>query len=130
MEELIKYFDFFSIKFNFYTNNQPRYRNVFGGKMNLFYIIICIIIFIEFSYQDLFKLKPITSISEIYASTQKIDNANKEKIWIPFRLTTYEEKFIDHRGILYILPYYIEGKFNNMTGMEFKYHLLRYKLCK
>ena len=118
MEELIKYFDFFTIKFIFYTNNQPRYRNVFGGIMNLFY-----------SYQDLFKLKPTTSISEIYASTQKIVNANKEKIWIPFRLTTYEEKFIDHRGILYILPYYIEGKFNNITGMEFKYHLLSYKLC-
>jgi len=129
MKEIIKYFDFFTIKFNFYTNNQPRYRNVFGGIMNIIYIIICIIIFIEFSYQDLIKLKPTTSISEIYTSTQKKVNANKEKIWIPFRLTTYEEKFIDHRGILYILPYYIEGKLNNITGMKFNYRLLRYKLC-
>jgi len=110
MKELIKYLDFFSIKFNFYTNKQPRFRNVFGGIMNLIYLIICILIFFEFSYQDLFKLKPTISMSEIYTSTQKNVNANKEKIWIPFRVTTYEEKFIDHRGILYILPYYIEGK--------------------
>jgi len=80
MKELIKYFDFYTIKFNFYTNNQPRFRNAFGGIMNLIYLFICIIIFIELSYQDLFKLKPITSISEIYSSTQKIVNINKEKI--------------------------------------------------
>ena len=129
MKELIKYLDFFSIKFNFYTNKQPRFRNVFGGIMNLIYLIICILIFFEFSYQDLFKLKPTISMSEIYTSTQKNVNANKEKIWIPFRVTTYEEKFIDHRGILYILPYYIEGKLNNITGMKFKYRLLSYKLC-
>ena len=97
--------------------------------MNLIYLFICIKIFIELSYQDLFKLKPITSISEIYSSTQKIVNINKEKIWIPFRITTYEDKFIDHHGILYILPYFIEGKLNNLTGMEYKYHLLNYKLC-
>ncbi len=97
--------------------------------MNLIYLFICMIIFIELSYQDLFKLKPIISISEIYSSTQKIVNINKEKIWIPFRITTYEEKLIDHHGILYILPYFIEGKLNNLTGKEYKYHLLNYKLC-
>lgn len=129
MKEFVKYFDFFAIKFNFYTNNQPRFRNVFGGIMNLIYLLICIIIFIEFSYEDLFKLKPSISLSEIYDPAQKKVNTNKEKIWIPFRVITYDEKFIDHRGILYILPYFIEGKLNNITGMEFKNHLLRYKLC-
>jgi hypothetical protein len=44
-------------------------------------------------------------------------------------MTTYEKNFIDHCGVLYILPYYIEGKLNNITGMEFKYRLLSYKLC-
>jgi hypothetical protein len=129
MKDFIKYFDFFSIKFNFYTNNQPRYRNVFGGIMNFVYLIICLIIFFEFSYEDLFKLKPTISITEIYTSSQKNVNANKEKIWIPFRVTTYEKNFIDHCGILYILPYYIEGKLNNIKGMDFKYRLLSYKLC-
>jgi len=127
--DFIKYFDFFTIKFHFYTNNQPKFRNVFGGIMNILYLLICAIIFIGFSYEDLFKLNPISSKSEISYSEQKIVNINSEKLWIPFRIVTYEEKFIDHRKLLYILPYLVEGKRNDLIGMELKYHLLHYKLC-
>ena len=127
--DFIKYFDFFTIKFHFYTNKQPKFRNIFGGIMNLFYLIICFFIFMGFSYEDLYKLNPISSKSEISNYDQKIVNLNEEKLWIPFRMVTYEEKFIDHRGLLYILPYFIEGKKNNSTGMDLKYNLLHYKLC-
>jgi hypothetical protein len=127
--DFIKYFDFFTIKFHFYTNKQPKFRNIFGGIMNLIYLILCFIIFLGFSYEDLFKLNPISSKSEISNYEQKIVNLNEEKLWIPFRMVTYEEKFIDHRGLLYILPYFIEGKKNNVTGMDLKYNLLHYKLC-
>ena len=127
--DFIKYFDFFTIKFHFYTNKQPKYRNIFGGIMNLVYLFICFIIFFGFSYEDLFRLNPISSKSEISNYKQKIVNLNDEKLWIPFRMVTYEEKFIDHRGLLYILPYFIEGKRNNLTGMDLKYNLLHYKLC-
>ena len=44
-------------------------------------------------------------------------------------MVTYEEKFIDHRKFLYILPYFVEGKRNNLIGMDLKYHLLHYKFC-
>ena len=129
--DFIKYFDFFTVKFYFYTNKQPKFRNVFGGIMNLIYLFICFLIFLEFSYDDLFKLNPISSKSEITNLKQKVKakNLNEEKLWIPFRMVTYEEKFIDHRGLLYILPYFIEGKRNNSTGMDLKYNLLHYKLC-
>ena len=127
--DFIKYFDFFSIKFHFYTNKQPKFRNIFGGIMSLFYLIICSIIFVSFSYEDLFKLKPISSKSEISFLRPKTAKINKEKLWIPFRIVTYEEKFIDHRQILYILPYFVEGKHNEEIGMELKYRLLEYKLC-
>ena len=53
----------------------------------------------------------------------------KEKIYIPFRMVNYENEFIDHRGILYIIPYLIEGRFNNEIGMDLKYTLLKYKFC-
>ena len=124
-----KYFDSFTIRFHFYANNQPKFRNVFGGIMNILYLLICGIIFIGFSYEDLFKLNPISSKSEISYSDQKVVNTNSEKIWIPFRMVTYEEKFIDHRNLLYVLPYYVEGKRNDLIGMELKYHLLHYKFC-
>jgi hypothetical protein len=54
---------------------------------------------------------------------------NKEKIWIPFRIVTENKKFIDHRDILNIFPYYVEGNYNEKIGMDLKFSLLNYKLC-
>ena len=127
--DFLKYIDFFNIKFYFYTNNQPNYQNVFGGIMNLIYIISCILIFIFFSYEDLTQLNPITTVSEISDSEAKIINLKEEKIWIPFRMVTYENRLINHKGILHIEPYFIEGKYNNNNQMDLHYHLLNYKLC-
>ena len=125
----LKYIDFFGIKFNFYTNNQPNYQNIFGGIMTFLYILICILIFIGFSYDDLRRLNPITTESKISDSKRKVVNMNGEKIWIPFRMVNYENQFIDPRGILHIVPYLIEGRFDDKIGMDLKYHLLKYKLC-
>ena len=127
--DFIKYIYLFNIKFYFYTNNQPNYQNVFGGIMNLIYILGCILIFIFFSYEDLRLLNPITTVSEISDSEAKIINLKDEKIWIPFRMVTYENKLIKHKGIIHIEPYFIEGKYNNNNQMDLKYHLLNYKLC-
>ena len=127
--DFIKYIDSFGIKFHFYTNNQPNHQNVFGGVMTFIYIVICIIIFIGFSYEDIYRLNPISSKSEITDIKPRKINLKKEKIWIPFRIVTDENKFIDHRGILSIIPYYIEGIKNEEIGMELNYRLLSYKLC-
>ena len=127
--EYLKYIDSFAIKFHFYTNNQPRHQNIFGGIMTFIYILICIAIFITFSYDDIYRLNPISSISEISDIKPKSINIKNEKIWIPFRIVTDENKYIDHREFLYISPYLVEGIFNNQTGMESNYHLLNYKLC-
>ena len=60
----IKYFDFFGGKFHFYTNNQPSYRNIFGGIMYLIYIILCLLIFIICSYDDLVRLGSEKAVKE------------------------------------------------------------------
>jgi len=127
--DIFKYFDVFSIKFKFYTNNQPNYQNIFGGIMTFCYIVLCIPIIIALTYDDIKRLNPTTTTSEITSSERKIINMHKEKVWIPFRMVNYENKFIDHRGILYIAPYLIIGTFNDEIGMDLKYHLLKYKLC-
>ena len=127
--EFIKHIDFFSIKFNFYTNNQPNYQNLFGGIMTFFYFLCCIGIFIIFSYEDLNRENPSSTISEISDKKANMVNLNNEKIWIPFRIVTEEKKFIDHREILNISPYFVEGKYNNEKGMNLQYHLLNLKLC-
>ena len=127
--DLVKYIDFFSIKFHFYTNNQPYYQNSFGGIMTLFYSLICIILFLSFSSDEFKRLKPITTISNIPESESKLVNINQEKIWIPFRIVTAKNKFINHTGILYIIPYLVEGIYDDELGMEKNYHILNYKLC-
>ena len=63
--DFIKYLDFFNIKFSFYTNNQPNNQNIFGGIMTFIYILASILIFVLFSYDDLKRLNPITTMSEI-----------------------------------------------------------------
>ena len=127
--ENIKYLDSFGIKFHFYTNNQPNYQNVFGGIMTLIYVLICIGIFFIFSYEDINRLNPISAKSEITDIEPRNINIRKEKIWLPFRIVTDENKYIDHRGFLYLFPYLVEGKYKENYGMELKYHLLNYKLC-
>ena len=127
--ESIKFVDFFTIKFNFYINNQQNYQNMFGGIMTSFYLFFVILIFFAFSYKDLNKLNPITTISQIPGVETKLISVKNAKIWIPFRMVNYENKFIDHRDILYIVPYFIEGKYIDKIGMNLTYHLLNYKLC-
>ena len=127
--DYLKFMDFFSIKFHLYTHNQPRYQNAFGGIMTFLYVIICILLFLCFSYDDLRRLNPISSISEVPDSSPRTIEFNKEKIWIPFRMTTFEEKFVDHRGLFYILPYSVQGIFNENIGMDLKYQKLNYKFC-
>jgi hypothetical protein len=125
----LKYIDYFNIRFTFYTNNQPNFQTIFGGIMTFLYILLCVIIFLACSYDDLIKSNPIITKNEIPYAKRKLVNLIKEKIWIPFRIVTYENEFIDHRGSLFIVPYFIEGKFKENIGMDLKYHLLNYSLC-
>ena len=126
--DVIKYFDFFGIKFSFYINNQSYYQNVFGGIMFFIYMFICIVIFIFFSYDDLNGLNPNTTTSDITDKEPRKIHLNEEKIWIPFRIVNYENQFIRHPGILYIIPYFIEGHYYE-GKMNLKYHKLNYTLC-
>ena len=126
--DAIKCFDFFGLKFHFYTNNQPYYQNLFGGVMYFIYIILCIVIFIFFSYDDLNRSNPTTTASDITEKEPRKIDLNKEKIWIPFRIVNYENHFVNHKGILYIVPYFIEGHYYN-NQMNLKYHTLNYTLC-
>ena len=126
--DVIKYFDFFGVKFHFYANNQPSYQNLFGGIMSLIYMSFCVLIFIFFSLHDLKRLNPTTTLSDITEKEPRTINLNKEKIWIPFRIVNYENTFIRHPGILYIVPYLIEGHFYN-NQMNLIYHTLNYTLC-
>ena len=121
-----RYCDFFNIKFHFYFENK---YSIFGGLMSISYIILGVIIAIILSLDDIRKLNPITTKSEVPGGEFRTINLKESKIYIPWRLITYEEKFIDHRGILYPMISLIEGRFNEKIGVDLKYYNLKYTLC-
>ena len=123
-----RYCDFFDIKFNFYHEHKL-HITLFGGFMGISFIILSIIISIFLSIDDFQKLNPITTRSEVPGGDFRTINLKESNIYIPWRLITYEEKFIDHKGILYPTITLIEGNFNEDIGMNLKYHNLKYKLC-
>ena len=125
----IKYIDIFGIKFHLYVNNQPNYQNILGGIMSFIYISLSLAIFLIYNLDDLKRFNPISTTSEFPFVSQKLINLNKEKIWIPFRIVTDENKYIDHRNILEIIPLLIEGEFDYNHGMNLNYINLTYKLC-
>ena len=125
----LKYFDFFDVKFHFYIGGHPTNNSIFGGIMNILFILSCFFSFLIFSFDDIRRLNPITSKSEIPGAEMRIVNLHNSKIWIPWRMVTYEEKFVDHRGILHPIVSLIEGHWNNSYGMNLTYRTLSYKLC-
>ena len=124
----IRYCDFFDIKFHFYYENRLKI-SIFGGIMSILCLLGCILTALILSLDDLKKLNPKTTKSEVPGGEFRVVNLEESKIWIPWRLITYEEKFIDHRGILYPMVSLIEGELNDEIGMDLKYHDLKYKLC-
>ena len=127
--EFLKYCDFFNIKFCFYINGKATNNSRFGGTMNLLFCMCCILTFFIFSLDDIKKLNPISSKSEIPSGENRIVNLYNSKIWIPWRMVTYEEKFVDHRGILHPIVNLVEGHWNSTFGMDLTYHTLNYRLC-
>ena len=67
--------------------------------MNILFVISCLLTFLIFSLDDLKRLNPITTKSEILGGEMRVANLRNSKIWIPWRMITYEEKFVDQRGI-------------------------------
>ena len=127
--KFLRYCDFFDVKFHFYIGGQPTNNTIFGGIMNILFLISCLLTFLIFSLDDIQRLNPITTKSEIPGGEMRVANLHNSKLWVPWRMVTYEEKFVDHRGILHPIVSLIEGRWNNSFGMDLKYRTLSYKLC-
>ena len=126
--DFLRYCDFFNVKYNFNYEHKINIT-IFGGLMGITFIIISIIVFIILSIDDIRKLNPITTKSEIPGGDFRVVNLKESNIYIPWRLITYEEKFINHTGILYPSITLIEGNLDENIGMDLKVHNLNYTLC-
>ena len=126
--DFLRYCDFFNVKYNFNYEHKINIT-IFGGLMGITFIIISIIVIIILSIDDIRKLNPITTKSEIPGGDFRVVNLKESNIYIPWRLITYEEKFINHKGILYPSITLIEGNLDENIGMDLKVHNLNYTLC-
>ena len=125
----IKYFDLFEAKFYFYSNNYSSISRIFGGIMFILYIIISLSVFFIFSYDNLNKLNPITTFSESLDIDYDKIKIKEEKIWIPWRIATYEGNHINHNGLLYPIIYLVHGEERKNKMINLQYERLNYKLC-
>ena len=127
--EILKYVDCFGTKFNFYTEKSRKFYTPLGGIFSLLAFFFSIIIFIFFNFDDFLHNAPITSTS---VSRENYNNIKfgEEKIWIPWRVRDYNNRFINHTNLFYPIIYYYKGIKNETNqGMDLSYNIINYKLC-
>ena len=121
--------DLYGSKFHWYIGYKPKYYSYYGGIFSLLCLATWIIIFIVFGLED-FHRTPIINTSSFPPNGYKNIQFGKQKLYLPWRIVDYNEKPLNHKGILYPKIYYFTNKYNNETGvMKSNYTLLNYKLC-
>ena len=127
----LRYIDLFGIKCTFYNEKMPKLYTVAGGILSIISIFVCLLIFIMLSLDDLRRKIPLTTISANPSEGYRKIKFGKEKIWIPWRISDYNNnEFVNHTGLLYpIIYYYSRIKDNNTKDFKLTTKKLSYKLC-
>ena len=130
MYEVIKYCDIFGTKFSFYTDEKPRFYTFLGGISSILVVIICIIVFIFYSLDDFQRNTPTVTNSLILSQGNIKIKLGQEKIWIPWRIADYDNKYINHENLIYpIFTYYSGVRNDTNSNFNYKTKKLNYKLC-
>ena len=113
MINLLKICDIYGTEFHWYFDFKPKYYTCYGGIFSIISVICCIIIFVIFGLEDFQRFHPISSISTIPPLVHKTIKFGKQKLYLPWRVMDYGERFIDHKEILFPRIYYFTNKYNN-----------------
>ena len=126
--EVITYCDIFGTKFNFYTDEKPKFYTILGGILSILLVFVCVIVFIFYSLDDLKRNTPTVTTSSLPSEGYHQIKFGKENTWIPWRIVDYNNHYIDHKGLIFpIIYYYSRIKKNGTFVSETK--RLNYKLC-
>ena len=101
MKNYLRLFDLYGTEFHWYFNHKPKYYTAYGGIFTIISFILYIIVFILFGLEDFKRTNPISNISNIPPMVHKTIQFGKQKIYLPWRIMDYGEKFIDFNGILF-----------------------------
>ena len=128
--KILKYMDFFGFHFHFYVGNKRKLYTSYGGIISLIYILCCICIFLILCLKDLLRKNPISNMSSVSQAGYHKVKFGKEKLWIPWRIIDFNNKFINFTNLIYPNIYIIKGE-KNITedNFLFKTKIINYKLC-
>ena len=112
IKQVITYFDIFSIKNSFYTYQKPKLYTIMGGILTILSFFLCVFIFLSNSLDDFRRTSPSTSTSYFSFDINQFKiKFGKEKIWIPWRISDYNNNnYINHTDILFPIIYYYSKK--------------------
>ena len=128
---MIKYLDLFGTRCTFYSDKMPKFYSVTGGIFTFLSFLVCLLIFVILSLDDIKRKFPDITTSFIPSQGYRKIKFGKEKIWIPWRIVDFNNnKIINYTNLLYPIIYYYSRIQDNETG---QFHLttkiLDYKLC-
>ena len=130
IKRLLKICDLYGTRFHWNIGYKPKYYTYYGGIFSILSLLSWILIFIVFGLEDFKRTHPIINTSTVPPNGYKNIKFGKQKLYLPWRIVDYDEKPLNHKGILYPKIYYFTSKYNDETGaMKTNYTLIDYKLC-
>ena len=131
VNNFLSYCDVFGTTYSFYTERKPKLYTELGGILSLFSIIVCFIVFIFFSLDDIKRVTPTITTSSLQPNKLKKIRFGEEKIWIPWRIAGNDNHFVNHSNLLFPIIYYYKTINNPKEdgGYEFDTKILNYSLC-
>ena len=130
LRKFLKICDLYGTHFHWYIGYKPKLHTVCGGILSIFSIFSFITIFILLGFKDFKRTYPIISTSTYPPTGYRNIKFGQEKLYLPWRIIDYDERFIKHEGLIYPKIYYISRKLNKTNGqIDTNYTLLNYTLC-
>ena len=130
IKRILKICDLYGTKFHWNIGYKPKYYTYYGGIFSILSLASWIVVFIVFGLEDFQRTHPIINTSTFPPSDYRNIKFGEQKLYLPWRIVDYDEKPINHKGILYPKIYYFTSRYSNQTGaMKTNYTLLNYKPC-
>ena len=130
IKRFFKICDLYGTHFHWYIGYKPKLYTIYGGIFSILSIFFWIAIFLLFEFNNLKRTHPVISASTFPPKGYRNIKFGQEKLYLPWRIIDYDERFINHKGIIYPKIYYFTRTLNKSNGeIDTNYTLLNYKLC-
>ena len=130
LTNFFKICDLYGTRFHWYIGYKPKLYTVYGGLFSIISFIIIITLFILLGFKNFKRTIPLISASTFPPSGYRNIKFGEEKLYLPWRIIDYDEKIINHKGLIFPKIYYFNRTLNISTGeIDYNYTLIKYKLC-